>query len=280
VDQNSDQGQRMTIHLIIPDQHAHPDYHNDRFVWLGKLIADLRPDVVVNIGDMADMPSLCSYDRGTKGFEGRRYKLDITSALDAQDKMLAPLKKAKKKRPRLIFCEGNHEHRISKAIDSDAVLDGTIGLGDLELERNGWDFYPYLQPVVVDSIAYSHFFTSGVMGRPVGGEHPAKTLLNKQHMSCTAGHSHTLDFATTTDAASRRIMGLVCGCYQDYLSSWNDPQSEGLWWSGVVIKRHVEDGTYDPQFVSINALQKEYGDARSKRMSTANRTRRAKVAHK
>ena len=50
----------MTTHLIIPDGHTHPDYNNDRFTWLGKLIVDLQPEVVVNIGDMADMASLCS----------------------------------------------------------------------------------------------------------------------------------------------------------------------------------------------------------------------------
>ena len=69
----------MTTHLVIPDQHAHPDNNNDRFEWLGKLIVDLKPDVVINLGDMADMPSLCTYDKGTKGFEGRRYKQDVNS---------------------------------------------------------------------------------------------------------------------------------------------------------------------------------------------------------
>jgi hypothetical protein len=62
----------MTTHLVIPDQHAHPDFHNKRADWLGQLIKELRPDVVINIGDAADMPSLSSYDKGTKGFQGRK----------------------------------------------------------------------------------------------------------------------------------------------------------------------------------------------------------------
>ena len=32
-----------------------------------------------------------------------------------------------------------------------------------------------------------------------------------------------------------------------------------LWWRGLVVKRSVSDGVYDPQFVSIEALRKEYG---------------------
>ena len=246
-------------HLIIPDQHAHPDHDNDRFEWLGKLIVDLKPDVVVNMGDMADMPSLCTYDKGTKGFEGRRYKADVEVTLDAQDRMFNPIRRAKKKKPRYIMCVGNHENRIDRAISCDAILDGTIGLDDLQFKDYGWEVYPFLSPAVVDGIAYSHYFTSGVMGRPVGGENPAKALLNKQHMSCTAGHTHTLDFASTTNASGSRINGLVCGCYTTEESGWNNPQSEGLWWSGVVIKRYVDNGTYDPQFVSVQALEKEYG---------------------
>jgi 3',5'-cyclic AMP phosphodiesterase CpdA len=270
----------MAIHLVIPDQHAHPDHANERFEWLGKLIVDLRPDVIVNLGDMADMPSLCSYDKGTKGFEGRRYKKDIEVTLDAQERMFTPIKKAKKKRGRYVFCVGNHEERINRATSADAVLDGTISLDDLHLKEHGWEVIDFLRPVVVDGIAYSHYFTSGVMGRPVGGENPAKTLLNKQHMSVTAGHTHTLDFASTTTASGQRIMGLVAGAYVDHESGWNNPQSEALWWSGVVIKRHVEDGSYDPQFVSIEALRKEYGTVKRGKSNVGNRTKRAKVAHR
>lgn len=83
------------IHLVVPDPHAHPDYSNKRFEYLGKLIVDLKPDKVICLGDFADLPSLCSYDKGTAGFEGRRYKDDVASVIDAQEKMLFAIRKAK-----------------------------------------------------------------------------------------------------------------------------------------------------------------------------------------
>ena len=70
--------------LIIPDPHANPDYDNDRFKALGKFIMHEKPEVIVCLGDMADLPSLSSYDRGTKGFEGRRYRKDIEATHQAQ----------------------------------------------------------------------------------------------------------------------------------------------------------------------------------------------------
>ena len=114
----------MSKILVIPDAHAHPEYDNNRFSSLGQLIVEERPDRVVCIGDFADMPSLSSYDRGTRGFEGRRYHRDVEATRDAMDQLMTPLysynakrKKNKKRRyrPELVMCLGNHEARIDKA---------------------------------------------------------------------------------------------------------------------------------------------------------------------
>ena len=78
-------------HLIIPDSHAHPDYNNNRYDWIGKLILDLKPDVLINIGDTADMPSLSAYDKGKASFHGRNYEKDINAHLDAQERMWGPI---------------------------------------------------------------------------------------------------------------------------------------------------------------------------------------------
>ena len=97
-------------HLIIPDPHASPDEDLSRFSYLGKFIASVKPDAVICIGDWADMPSLCSYDKGTKGFEGRRYKKDIEAAILAQEMMFKPIRQAKKRLPRFIMTTGNHDY--------------------------------------------------------------------------------------------------------------------------------------------------------------------------
>ena len=76
----------MTTHLVIPDTHCLPHISNKRFIWLGKLVADLQPDVIFDIGDWCDMESLCFYDKGKIQFEGRRYQKDVECALDAKEK--------------------------------------------------------------------------------------------------------------------------------------------------------------------------------------------------
>ncbi len=249
---------RPKIHLVIPDSHATPGKHNKRFDWLGHLINDIKPDTVVDIGDMWDMSSLCSYDKGTKGFEGRRYKADIEAGLDAQERIYDIVRAQKKKLPRFVRTLGNHEHRINKAIDRDPILEGTIGLGDLQSKEYGWEEIPFLNPIDIDGITYQHYFTSGVMGRPIGGEAHARSLILKQLKSCTQGHSHLYDHHVRTDAAGRRVHGCVVGVYQDYDSDYAGPANK-MWHRGVVVKREVEKGEYDIQWISLNALKKEYG---------------------
>ena len=225
------------IHLVIPDPHAHPDFSNKRYELLGKLIVDIKPDKVICLGDFADMPSLCFYDKGTAGFEGRRYKDDVLSTIDAQEKMMMPIRKAKKRKPKMYMLEGNHEHRINRAISTDATkLDGVISLDDLRYKKFGWEFIPYRGSTpgikVIDGIAYAHYHTSGVMGRAISGEHPAYSLLNKQYQSCTSGHLHTLDYATRTRADGKRIQGLMAGVFSDYFADFageaNDLEILGL----------------------------------------------------
>lgn len=254
----------MTTHLVIPDSHAHPDFPNDRFTWLGKLIVDIKPDVVIDIGDMADMASLCSYDKGNLSSEGRRYVDDINIYRDANNRILTEIKdynkKSKKKayKPRMVKLRGNHEHRIIRAADKDPAMFGKISLHDLQDEKMGWEVYDFLVPVVIDGITYCHYFVSGVMGKPIGGIAPARMLLNKGSISATQGHSHLFDYSEATRFDGQRIQGLVCGCYIDYHADYAG-QANKMWRSGVVIKRHVKNGTYDMEFISIDRIRGMYG---------------------
>lgn len=252
----------MTTHIVVPDTHAHYQHPNDRADWLAGLIKDVRPDVVIHLGDSADLPSLSGYDKGKRGFQGRTYRADIDTHLEFQDRMWGPVVRQKKKLPRRVFIIGNHEQRIEKALDLSPELVGSIGMKDLQLDNWYDTIVPYEGQtpgiIDVDGIHYAHYFVSGVMGRPIGGEHPAYSLLTKHFTSCTCGHIHVADHAIRTTVDGRKINGLVAGVYQDYDSDWAGEINK-LWTRGVWVKRNVERGNYDLQFISIESLRKEYG---------------------
>lgn len=254
----------MTKILVIPDQHAHPDYNNDRADWLGQYIKESKPDVVVNIGDGADMASLSSYDKGKASFIGRSYEKDINAHLDFQHRLWSPVQKGKKKRPHTVYLIGNHEHRITKALEYSPELGGDIyglSLNNLKLDQWYKEVVPYEGgypgSISIGGISFAHYFTSGILGRPIGGEHPAYSLLTKNFQSCVCGHSHTADFAIRTKEDGTKIMGLLAGVYQDYDSPWAGNLNR-LWWRGIVELHNVDNGYFDPHFISLNTLRKEY----------------------
>lgn len=248
-------------HVIFTDAHAHPDHHNKRAEWLGHFIADVKPDVVINGGDAADMPSLCSYDKGTKSFHNRSYKADINAHHDFQSRLWDTVKRYKKRLPMRVALIGNHEQRIERAISVQHELEGTIGYGDLELERYYDEVVHYTGStpgtINVDGICYAHYMVSGISGRPISGEHPAYSHLVKLHSSCVVGHSHLLDFAQRTRADGRKITGIVAGCFSDWFHSFAGDGGR-LWWRGAIILKGVEEGNFDFESVSLERIKKEY----------------------
>lgn len=253
----------MTKHFVIPDIQAKPGVDFKYLKAIGHYIVEKQPDVIVCLGDFADMPSLSSYDVGKKSFEGRRYKDDIQASWDAMGTLMQPIRehnmqalrnKKKTYRPRLVLTLGNHEDRINRAVNNDPKLDGVLSVNDLPYIYHGWEVYPFLEVVVVDGIAYSHYFTTGVAGRPAS---TASAQLSKKHMSCIAGHQQGLQIATAHRADGKRLTSIIAGsCYEhneDYMGAQGNKH-----WRGCLMLHEVDDGQFDLMPISIDYLNKKY----------------------
>jgi len=250
-------------HLVIPDTQVKPNSPTDHLRWAGLYAAEKKPDVIVHIGDHFDMPSLSSWDVGKKSFEGRRYRDDIEAGIHAMEVFLQPIRdeqqrlkvnKHKQWRPRMVFTLGNHENRIERAIESDPKLDGLIGYKDLQLDEMGWEVYDFLDVVVIDQIAYAHYFTSGIMGRPVSS---ARNMLSKKMMSCIMGHVQDRDIAYGRRADGTNILGLFSGIYYQHDEDYLTPQTNSSW-RGVWMLNEVANGGCDELPVSMNYLRNKY----------------------
>lgn len=252
-------------HTVIPDGQVQPNTPLEHWAWAGEYVAEKHPDVIVNIGDFADMKSLSMYDMGKKSYEGRTYLEDIQVADHAMSLFMYPIIKeihrlrTNKKaqwNPRLVLTLGNHENRIDRAIESDRKLEGTISVKDLEYEKWGWEVIPYLQPINIDGIMYAHFFTSGEMGRPVTS---ARAMSIKKHQSCTMGHTPKTEIdMSQVRADGTPIIGLFCGSFyqhnEDYLGPQGNPVHRQIW-----MKHEVDNGMYYIMPVSMKYLAKKYG---------------------
>lgn len=255
----------MTKAIVFSCAHADPDVSNERFDWLGKLIYDEKPDLVVDLGDGADMRSLNSYDdRNPKALLFKNYEQDIDSYNDSQERLRHQFRYHKKKRPFWVGMEGNHEYRIKKYLQANPGMEGSKhGVSFKHLQTDHWfdEYHEYKNnaPSIADyhGVSFAHYFSSGNYGTATSGRHHAYTLLANRHHSSTCGHSHKRGIYFQDEAHPTGNIGCVVGCYKGSEESWAG-QANGSWWKGVVIKRELSNGMYEPQFVSLETLRKTY----------------------
>lgn len=249
--------------LIIPDAQVKPGVPTEHLRWLGNYIVKKQPDIIVNIGDFADMPSLSTYDIGKKSFEGRRYQDDVLSVRAAQTVLLNPLwdlqrkQAANKKRiynPEMHITLGNHCQRINRAINDDRKLENLISVEDLHYETFGWKVHPFLEVVELQGIAFSHYFATGAMGRPAS---TANAQLNRQHMSCVAGHMQGLQIATGRRADGALLTSIIAGSFylhdEEYLGNQGNNH-----FRGCLMLHNCENGSFDLNILPMTYLRGKF----------------------
>lgn len=254
----------MKEHLVIPDTQVRPGDDLSFLRRIGQYALDKRPDVIVHLGDHYDMPSLSSYDKGKRVFEGRRYRADIQAGNDGLSAMMEPIQDYNRRRarnkksqyaPRLVMIRGNHEARILRATNDEPMLDGTIGYHDFNDVELGWEPHEFLCPVTIDGVTYAHYFYNPMTGKPFGGNSHTK-LKNVGH-TFTMGHQQGLDVAYRILPNGTQQIGIVAGSCYEHDESYKGPQGNHHW-RGLIYKHEVRDGRYDPMFVSLDYLQRRY----------------------
>ena len=253
----------MSTHCVIPDVQAKEGQDFTFLTNIGKYIIDKKPDTLVCLGDFADMPSLSSYDKGKKDFEGRRYTKDIAAATEAMDALLDPLfifnEKAKRNKeklykPRMVLTLGNHEDRINRAVNDDPKLEGLISVKDLPYKM--WEVIPFLEPINIDGVFYSHYFPTGVLGRPAV---TASAMVSKLHASCIAGHQQGKQIAYGKKPDGSTITCIIAGSCYLHDELYLDHQSNKHW-RGIIMLHEVHDGSFDEMFVSLKYLNNKYAN--------------------
>lgn len=249
----------MTTCLVIPDIQAKPGQKLKHLFWLKRFIAKKRPDCIVCLGDLWDMPSLSSYDKGKKAAEGKRLVADVNIGCEAAQ-LITP--NIRGYNPKLIFTEGNHEERIKRYENDYPELEGALFNPVDYMAGLGWDAYPFLQVATWRGISFSHFFprtstgtTSAASQR--NGASSALNMIRANMTTCIAGHKQGLDSAIFT-LQNRRVRGIIAGSFYTHNESYHSAQGNN-YWRGVLVLNNVNNGDFDLTEVSLNYLKREYG---------------------
>ncbi len=249
-------------HFIIPDRQAKPGVPLVHNVWLGKAIAKYKPDVLIDLGDNADFPSISTHSvAGSLDKEGQRLIADIKAAKMADDLMFKAMGKFRPKR--MVRLRGNHENRLERYLQVNPVLEGLIGL-DM-LEDSQWEIVPFFNGapgvIVIDGIHYAHYFASPNTGKPIGGS--ATYKLAQIGAPFVQGHVQGYDIGTRQYATGRVIRGIVAGSFylhdEPYKGQANNHDR------CCVVLNEVKDGRFSEMPLSINYLCETYEGVNLKR---------------
>lgn len=243
----------MKRHLIIGDLQARKGVPTRHLEWIAQAINDYKPDVVVNIGDTFDLPSLSSYDGpGTLKMEGARYEDDI----EAGNEAFAILNNGITHKCKKYFLYGNHEQRTERAINKDPRLVGTIGYH--RFETGDWKHVPYYNgtpgQIEIDRIVYAHFFANPNTGKPIGGT--IQNRLKNIGQSFVQGHQQGLMRGEVQFATGKTINGTVCGSTYTHDESYKGAANHH--WRGIVVLNEVVDGGYSDMALSLDYLCRKY----------------------
>lgn len=242
---------------ILPDAQVRKGVPIDHLAAYGRYIAAKQPDVIVCIGDFADVPSLSTYSQpGSIDSEGARWQHDKESVWTAMEAFLSPIAKVAGYKPQMVMTYGNHEDRITRAICADPKrLMGTLSLDDLRYEAYGWTTVPFLQPITIAGVAFCHYFPGGIMGRPVGS---ARQILTKLHMSAFAGHQQGRDIAYAKRADGGDLTAIISGSFYQHNETYLSPFTNKHW-RGAYFLHEVKDGSFDEMALSIGYIMRRFG---------------------
>ena len=250
---------------VIGDMQIRPNMNLDHIEHIGRYITDKKPDVIVQIGDWWDMPSLSSYDRGKASFEGRRVKEDIEAGHEGMRRLFEPIKKLqqaqryfKKKvySPRLVLTLGNHCERLDRAAQGSPELVGYIGTKELNIEQYGWEVYEFLKPVNIEGINFVHYLANPMTGRPYSGS--AAGMLKTVGASFVMGHKQVLDIAIRTTLEGKNQIGIINGASYPHFEDYKGHQGGNSHFRGITMLYEAKDGFALPSFISLDFLRERY----------------------
>lgn len=262
--------ERGTI-LVIPDTQVKAGVPNDHLLWLhawalhrygGKQLT------VVHLGDHWDMPSLSSYDRGKGKMEGRRYQSDIAAGNRGMELLTYGLRTTtaipdvfNDAGPSwldqgwdLHFLFGNHEDRITRAVDANVQLEGLLSLDSCETP--GWQRHGFREIVKLSGINFSHYFYNPNTGRPHAGEN-LETRLKTVGAPFVMGHQQGLKVANRP-VLGRLHRAVVAGSFYQHDEEYIGPQGNDHWRGVVVLNNVRPTGEFSLMEVELDYFSMRY----------------------
>ena len=185
----------MATVLAIPDLHA-PFEHQDAFDFITAVAAQVRPDVVVNLGDEIDM---CAYSRYLKDPDGLGPLQEFESAVENLQKWFKAF-------PKVFVCHSNHTTRAAKKVLESGVpsrfmksIKEVLGAPKQWQWNSGW---------IIDGVMYIH-------GEGFSGISASANAALSYGQPVVLGHIHAHAGVQYVSSFGYNLWGVNSGCLID-----------------------------------------------------------------
>lgn len=208
-------------HFIISDMQVTPSNLNKAKRTLYKIAQQVKrkkPEVLIWLGDFADMESLFRASKKYDQFDSKKFKADVKAANDAMEYFQDLIKDLKLEQHITV---GNHEDRINKFIANNIQISALIKFEELEYHKY-MTVHKYLEVATIDGIQYSHKFVNGSGGTDIVS---ARLLLKKTYGHACCGHTRKIDQFTDYKPNGEQLTTLIAGAsYEHEMSYLDNPQ--------------------------------------------------------
>lgn len=249
---------------VCPDTQVKEGVPTDHITAFGNYCYHRRPDIIVHLGDHWDMPSLSAWDSSAKKVAEKSFYMDaggpsvsrgdIGSGNQAMKDLIKAIHgKSRTYRPKIIRLIGNHEHRITRAIEERPEYRGALSLKHLYSDHQ--EVVPYLKVKAIAGVAFSHFFPLNAKGKVTqskNGPASAQAMLRNVGMSCIAGHQQGLDQAMHESPAGRK-RAIIAGSFYQHRESYLTEMGNDHW-QGCLYLHEVHRGDFDLMELSMRYL--------------------------
>jgi predicted phosphodiesterase len=248
--------------VIFSDTHVSPSVSIDHLAAMGRFVVAEGADVFAHLGDFLTMDSCSTHDPNwtLKGRMRPSFQQDMDAGYAAMDAMMAPIVKSMAK-PRLLFCAGNHEHRVNRFVNEHPEL---RGLWDVEIDqlfaRHGFNVKAFGDWHFCGGVGLTHV-PLDKRGIAIGGVNPGNTVALGATFDICFGHTHNRSATHRAKFGpdnSVTVINTGCSLPDGHVEDYAKLSTTGWWWGGVSLTirdRRIQDH----KFVSMAEIVRRHG---------------------
>ena len=236
--------------IVIPDVHA-PLHDKKAVSVVCKAIEMVKPDTVINLGDMGEWDSVSAWKYKKKKRPPVEYiikdvKKDIKSVEKVLDRFDASCALAGVKKKYMLL--GNHEMWLDNFIEEHPYLENEYSpKACMDLDDRGYETLPYLEYLKIGKLLFHH-------GGHYAGIYHARHTVIQLGVNCMYGHQH--DVSRESVGNFEGVHAAFClGCLKKCEATSNKwLRGKKVNWShAFAIVNWFEDGTFVANIVDITS---------------------------